>query len=215
MAKRQPKMFCLIGEPGSGKTQRQIAHIKARVAAGDRAIVIDPEGGEDAWNQFIRINDPEQLRKFLNFKGVVVVPWVKGQTFRILRELAESKKLTNYMMVLDDPGVYAVPDPEDDLRYFLKRKRQGGIDFFTNSHSWMEVPAVFCRFIDFWEIGPASGSPQERAKEIGSKQAAANIDKWQAMANANAAESKRKGVFHLWYGCDKYGKHPKTGEVPK
>ena len=215
MSSRQPKMWTIVSEPGGGITSRLIAHIMARVGKGDRAIVIDPDAGEDAWNKFLRLKDVAQLEKKFNFKGVVVVPYIKGHTFKKLREWAEAKKLINYMMVLDDLNTYGVPDPEDDIRNFLKRKRQGGIDVFTSAHSWMEAPASCCRFTDYWDIGPASGSPLERAREIGSKDAAQNIAKWQDKANQNALSARRKGVFHAWYGCDKFGKHPLTGEVPK
>jgi len=212
---RQPKMFCEVGEPGSGKTQRQIAYIKARVKAGDRAIVIDPEGAEDAWSQFLRLPDVESIRKKPDFRGVVVIPWKKDHTFKVLRELAEQKKLINYMLVLDDPNTYATPDPEDDLRYFLKRKRQAGADLFTTAHSWMEVPAAFCRFVDYWSIGPASGSPLERAKQIGSRDAALKLEKWQKMANADKLRAKQEGRWHTFYGVDKSGNNPKTGKGPE
>lgn len=205
-------MFCIVGEPGSGKTQRQIAHIRARVKAGDRAIVIDPEGAEDAWSQFLRLPDVESIRKKPNFKGVVVIPWKKNHTFKVLRELAEQKKLTNYMLVLDDPNTYATPDPEEDLRYFLKRKRQAGADLFTTAHSWMEVPAAFCRFIDFWEIGPASGSPLERSTQIGSKKQAQNLEGWQKLANIDKQVAKKEGRYHRFYAADKMGHNPRTGK---
>lgn len=207
-------MFCCIGEPGSGKTTRQIDMIKKRVKAGDRAIIVDPEGAEDAWSQFLRVKDVEVLAKHPNFKGAVVIPWKKNHTFSVLRELAEKKKLTNYMLVLDDPNTYATPDPEEDLRYFLKRKRQAGVDLFTTAHSWMEVPAAFCRFIDFWEIGPASGSASERQNIFG-RAAAANLDKWQLKANQDKIRAKKAGKHHRFYGCDKFGKNPITGEAPK
>ncbi len=211
---RQPKMFCVIGEPGSGKTERLINLIKMRVKNGDRAIIVDPEGAEDAWSQFVRVKDAENLKNHTDFKGAVVVGWEKGHTFKILRELAEKKQLTNYMLVLDDPNTYATPDPEDDLRYFLKRKRQAGVDLFTTAHSWMEVPAAFCRFVDFWDIAPASGSPLER-KNIFGKSAATNLDKWQKLANADKVIAKREGRYHKFYGVDKFGKHPVTQAVPK
>lgn len=211
---RQPKMFCTVGEPGSGKTERQIALIKKRVAAGDRAIIVDPEGAEDAWSEFVRVKDADTLRKHPNFKGAVVIEWKKNYTFKILRELAEKKQLTNYMLVLDDPNTYATPDPEEDLRYFLKRKRQAGVDLFTTAHSWMEVPAAFCRFVDFWDIGPASGSPTERQNIFG-KTAANNLDKWQKLANKDKVIAKKEGRYHDFYGVDKFGKHPITQQVPE
>lgn len=215
MTKRQPKMFTIVGEPGSGKTQRLIGHIKNRVGKGDRAIVIDPDGGEDAWTEFLYLDDVKKLEKNLNFRGVVVIPYVKGHTFKWLRKWAEEKKLINYMLVLDDLNTYGVPDPEDDIRYFLKRKRQGGIDVLTTAHSWMEAAASCCRFTDFWEIGPASGSPEERAREIGSRDAALNLAKWQKLANADKLRAKNENRYHRFFGVDKFGKHPLTGAVPK
>ena len=212
---RQPKMFTIVGEPGSGKTSRLIAHIKSRVSKGDRAIVIDPDGGEDAWNEFVNLKDVKQLENHFDFKGVVVVPYKKNHTFKHLRKWAEQKKLIDYMLVLDDLNTYGVPDPEDDLRYFFKRKRQGGIDFFATAHSWMEAAAASCRFTDFWEIGPASGSPIERSKQIGSMDAAKNLEKWQRLANADKVQAKKENRYHNFFGVDKFGKHPITGETPK
>jgi hypothetical protein len=212
---RQPKLFTIIGEPGCGKTERLIAHIRLRVTKNaDRVIVIDPDGGEDKWNQFLRVDDINKLESNPNFKGVVVIPWEEGITFKLLRKWAESKKLTNYIMVLDDVNAYATPRPEDDMLYFLRRKRQAGVDVFTTAHSWMECAAAVCRFTDFWDIGPAGGSPIERQKEIGSVAVAKRLDKWQQMANQNNADAKRKGQYHAWFGVDKLGQHPKTGKAP-
>lgn len=208
-------MFTLVSEPGGGKTTWLINFIRARVKNGDRAIVIDPDGGEDAWNQFVRLKDVKNLENHLNFKGVVVIPYVKNHTFKLLRQWAEQKKLIDYMLVLDDINAYGVPDPEEDLRYFFKRKRQGGIDFFATGHSWMEVSASACRFTDYWLIGPASGTPVERAQQIGSKDAANNLEIWQQKANDDKIAAKRARRFHTFFSADKFGKHPKTGEPPK
>ena len=214
-AERQPKLFTIIGEPGCGKTERLITLVKDRVKNGDRAIIVDPDGGEDKWNEFLRIPDVKKLENHPNFKGIVVVDWQEGHTFKLLRKWAEEKKMVNYLMILDDANAYANPKPEEDMLYWFRRKRQGGVDVFTTAHSWMEASASVCRFTDFWDIGPAGGSPIERKKEIGSVAVARNLEKWQQAANNDAEKAAREGRYHRWFGANKLGKHPITGAVPK
>lgn len=212
--KRQPKMFAIVAEPGAGKTSRMIEHIENQVAKGGRVIVIDPEGGEDAWNRFIRIDDVELLKKHPKFTGVVVLKWQEGVTFKALRNLTETKKLTNWTLILDDPNVYATPVPEEDLAYFLRRKRQGGVDFLTTAHTWKELPPKFIRFIDYFELGPTGlGNPDERSKELGV--AACRFHWiWKRKADQNSRDAKKAGEFHKWFAFTKDGLHPVTLQPP-
>lgn len=181
MTKRQPKMFSIFAKPGAGKTTKLIEIIKRKVAAGDRAIVVDPDGAEEAWDQFKRYESITQVPD--NFKGVVVVEWQEKVTFANIRNRCMARdaqgndtkrpKWGNFMLVLDDPNTYAHPNVEDELQNLLRRKRQYGIDIWTTAHGWSECPQGFLRFIDVYILGPTSATPQERAGLLGGREVVA------------------------------------------
>jgi hypothetical protein len=162
---RQPKMYSIFAKPGSGKTYKLIQLLRARVAKGDRAIVIDPDGAEDAWDQFTRYDSVADVPD--NFKGIVVVEYHEGKTFSNIYARCTAKKLKNFMLVLDDPNIYSLPSPEDELANLLRRKRQYSMDILTTSHGWSECPQAFLRFIDIYILGPTDSSPRERSALLG------------------------------------------------
>lgn len=157
---RQPKMYSWFAKPGAGKTTALINVIKQKVGKGDRAIVVDPDGCEAAWDKFKRVESVKDIPT--DFKGVYVVPHEDGETFKDLQNRLKKRELFNFMLVLDDPNVYATPKPEPELSYLLKRKRQFGMDILTTAHGWGECPQAFMRFIDIYIIGPTDSSPTER-----------------------------------------------------
>jgi len=170
-------MFSIFAKPGAGKTTKLIDIIKRRVAKGDRALVIDPDGCEEAWDQFKRYESVTQVPE--NFRGVAVVEWEEGITFENIRKRCMGRdakgndlkgaKWGNFMLVLDDPNTYAHPNVEDALQNILRRKRQYGLDIWTTAHGWGECPQGFLRFIDVYILGPTSATPKERASLLGDR----------------------------------------------
>lgn len=173
-------MYALFAKPGAGKTTKLIAMVKGRVAKGDRAIVVDPDGCEPAWDKFKRVESINDIPK--DFKGVYVVPHEEAQTFKDLVARCKKRQLVNFMLVLDDPNTYATPKPEDELAYLLKRKRQFGMDIVTTAHGWGECPQAFMRFIDIYVIGPTDSAPTERQSLL-TKPVADRHFQWKNLVN--------------------------------
>lgn len=181
---RQPKMYAYFAKPGAGKTTALIQRINARLKKGDRAIVVDPDGCEPAWDKYKRVDSVLQIPA--DFKGVYVVPHEEGETFRDIMQQCKKRKLVNFMLVLDDPNVYATPKPEEELGYLLKRKRQFGMDILTTAHGWGECPQAFMRFIDIYIIGPTDSTPAERQSLLTKAVAERHMQWKQKVDNAKA-----------------------------
>lgn len=206
---RQPKMFNVMAMPGAGKTTKLVEVVQAKLKAGGRVLIIDPDGAEEAWDRFKRLEGGIKKLK-PDFKGAVVVDYDEKQgkedgTFEHLwKELIKPGKLKNFTLVLDDPNVYAKDRLIPELTNLLRRKRQHNYDIITTSHGHGETPRSFIRFIDVWVLGPTSMGPEDRKDLLGNDKTRLH-NQWKTKADAEGREAKAKGRKHRFFAFDKDG----------
>jgi len=206
---RQPKMWSATAMPGAGKTDILIDLVNRKLKASTRALIVDPDGAEQKWDRFKRIEggitqlDPK-------FTGAVVIDYdekakgVEG-TFEFLwNKLIKPGKLKNFTLVLDDPNVYAKDKLIPELTNLLRRKRQHNYEILTTAHSWGETPKSFLRFIDIFLLGPTATGPEDRKDILGPAKTAKHLQ-WKAKADAEARAAKAAGRKHRFFAFDKDG----------
>ena len=206
---RQPKMFNFVGQPGSGKTTKLIEAVNAKLKNGGRVLIVDPDGAEEAWDKFKRldkgINDLKP-----DFKGAVVIDYdpqsktTTGTFEHLWNELIKPGKLKNFTLVLDDPNVYAKDKLIPELINLLRRKRQHNYDIFTTSHGWGETPKRFFDFIDIYIVGPTAMGPEDRKDVLGPSKTAIH-NQWKTKADSEAREAKSANRHHRFFAFDKDG----------
>ena len=206
---RQPKMWNAMAMPGAGKTTLLIELVERKLKAGGRVLIIDPDGAEEAWDKFKRLEGGIKDLK-PDFKGAVVLDYDEKQgkvdgTFETLwKKYIKPGKLKNFSLVLDDPNVYAKDRLIPELTNLLRRKRQHNYDILTTSHGWGETPKSFVRFIDIWLLGPTAMGPEDRKDLLGPAKCILH-NEWKAKADAEATAAKNAGRKHKFVAFDKDG----------
>ncbi|MCP4789161.1 MAG: hypothetical protein GY881_02880 [Gammaproteobacteria bacterium] len=200
-------MFNAMAMPGAGKTTLLVQMVERKLKAGGRALIIDPDGAEPAWEKYKRIDNIDNLKS--DWKGAVVVDYDEKQgkvadTFDRLWSMVKAGKFKNFTLVLDDPNVYAIDKVIPGLKNLLRRKRQHNYDILTTAHNWGETPLGFLRFIDVWIIGPTSAGPEERSSNLG-RDAVKIHKQWKDRADQEATAAKKAGRNHKFLAYTKDG----------
>ena len=143
----------IIAAPGRGKTHQLIQILETKLNAGERSLVIVPDGSEPAWFNYPTIFSDDLEEKFNpNFKGILCIEYEEKLTLPFVYKLFKEGKLKDLNFVLDDP-FYCDPRPEPEIRKILARKRQYMIDCFSNAHSYDRVPPLFFSYITIFGLG--------------------------------------------------------------
>lgn len=193
VAGRKSIVIAAIGRSGSGKTTKLIEIVMAALAAGRRVLIIDPDGGEPAWDVFKRYQDISQVPA--NFKGAVVVPfsgdvYLGTPTFRHIEEMTATTfhggnngPWEKMLVVIDDANA-VMPDGrvEKPLMWLFARRRQYGFDIIITGHSWMRIPPFMFGYVNAFLIGPTLETPHPRSKFF-SKQGLKNTEEARQYVN--------------------------------
>lgn len=172
-AGRKSIVLAFIGRSGSGKTTKEIDLVKMLLAAGRRVLIIDPDGGEAAWDKFKRYQDIAKVPK--DFKGAVVVPfsdepYLGTPTFAHIEKMSSTTHnggnlgpWANTVIIIDDCNA-VVPEGrvEKPLKWLFARRRQYGFDIIVTGHSWMRIPPFMFGYINAFLIGPTLEPPSPR-----------------------------------------------------
>lgn len=140
----------------TGKTTFVIDIIK-RLYKKKRCISILKDDMEEAYydSMFTKLDLSKQtdIDKLSTAKnGAFVILWEKKETFPILLKLATEKKLTNWVLNLDDANTYYHPVPEDSLKDLSRRRRQYSVDVFASSHGWSQVPVFLFDYVTHYSL---------------------------------------------------------------
>lgn len=198
VAGRKSITIAAIGRSGSGKTTKLVEIVAAALKAGRRVIVIDPDGGEPAWDIYKRYQDIANVP--VNFKGAVVVPfsddpYLGTPTFRHIEEMTATTfhggnngPWEKSIIIIDDCNA-VVPEGRVDkpLKWLFARRRQYGFDLVITGHSWMRIPPFFFGYINAFLIGPTLEPPHPRSKFF-SKQGLARTEEVRQYLNAYKEE---------------------------
>lgn len=161
-SKRIRQFTAIVGQPGSGKSTLGKNLIEKMVAAGNRCIIVDPDGQEKLWHGYPLLDltkDPATALK--TFKGIVVVEYTRKETFKLLQQ-----HYRNGILMLDDANTYTIPSVEPELLFIMKRKRQYNLDIFTTAHGFTEIPASFFTYITQYALFSTSDDPERRSRNI-------------------------------------------------
>lgn len=143
---REVMLVMMAGAPGTGKTSlaMEFVHKLGR----NRALIIDPDGLEDKWKIFpkIDLSKPEQIK---NLKGPAWAFALENP-----EEMFENlyKNFRDGLLVLDDCRVYMKSNAETSLRNMLRRKRQMMADIVCAAHGFTEIPPAFFPFATHYVV---------------------------------------------------------------
>lgn len=204
MNKRDAAVIAFMAHKGFGKTFLILTFVKMKLKAGNRAIIIDPNGKEPAWNgpEFKRRLKAEELKP--DFNGAEVLFYRKGQTFKHILDLILNHGMNGFTLVLDDMNVYGT-NMEEELETIIQLSRNWGIDILLTCHSWHRTPPIFFTYIDVFILGPTKGNPNCRKELLGGKEGLAKHWEWKNKADAageKAINSGKKKWDHEWFTFD-------------
>lgn len=188
----------IIASPGRGKTTELIKILEHKVKnKGERCLVVLPDTSEKAWWNYPMIFSDDLESDFdKNFKGIVTIEYEENITFPFLYEQFKYEGLNNLNLVLDDP-FYAEGRPEKQIRMILARKRQYGIDIFSNAHSYDQVPPIFFPYITIFGVGYIEAEIKNRRLELGEDfNTHVNIRR---QVNNYAGINKNDPKYHTFY----------------
>ncbi len=167
LLERFSHFIAVVGAPGRGKTTLLIEALLKKIDMGDRALVIVPDRNEQIWYPYYPVINADNLEKSFNpnFKGICVIEYKKGVTFKFLLKMFESGKLKDLNLVLDDPN-YARRNPEEEIITILSRLRQFQTDAWTNGHSIDYLPPDFFQYITIYGIMYTRAEIKNRLDEV-------------------------------------------------
>ena len=131
----------IVGTNGTGKTTYLLQTLSA-VSKSRRAIVVDYENAEKAWQPFDEL-DLSDRDAVASFTGIRRVNWAlhEDESLSLIK-----KYYRNGILVLDDCRTYLKSSLEDQLHQLLIRRRQYMLDVFAVAHSFQDIPPRFFQF---------------------------------------------------------------------
>lgn len=199
MSKRDSLVMLFMAHKGYGKTWLMLQYLLAKLKAGGRAIVIDPNGKEPAWNRpgFDLLMDPEDLKP--DFTGTKVLFYDRGKTFQHIFKLIREQGMTGFTLLLDDSQAYS-DNMETELKNIIRLSRNWGIDIMLTSHSWHQTPPILLGYVDVYCLGPTRGNPDIRKQWIGGEDALKKHWEYKRLADKSGEEAPEgKKWQHKWY----------------
>lgn len=199
--------FCVVvARPGAGKTFIESKIIKHRIKLGDRAIIVDPTGQNEAYYDFPLLDSAKDIRKIpSNFKGGIVIPYeependLKGTFGELWDRIHVKKDLENFNLILDDADVYAEGRPEKPLRNILKRARNHAIETWSTAHSLAAIPPFFFRYISMYGFMEVLDFAPDRKKMKG------YTELTEVMNRVNSIREKTGNPHYIEF-CDQFGR---------
>lgn len=171
---RKSICYAIIARSGSGKTTQQIKMVRKAIAKGRRCLIIDPDGGEAAWDVFKRYQDIKQVPR--NFKGAVVVPFCDDEylgtpTFEHIENMSRSDRnggnlgpWADLIIFIDDCNeVVKDGKVSKSMQWLFKRRRQHGFDIVLTSHTWRQIAPFMFGYVNCFLIGPTLETPHCRS----------------------------------------------------
>lgn len=197
---RDAIVILFMSHKGYGKTWLMLKYLLAKLKNGHRAIIIDPNGKEPAWNRkgFDLLMNSEDLKA--DFKGAKVMFYDKGKTFQHIFKLIREQGMTGFTLVLDDLQAYGSDNMEPELKNIIRLSRNWGIDIMMTSHSWHQTPPILFGYVDVICLGPTRGNPDNRKQWIGGEEALAEHWKWKKIADHEGEKAPEGQKWkHPWY----------------
>lgn len=135
-------MVGVLGAQGTGKTTYVRTMLEV-LAKRRRALVVDFEGAEPAWDAYPEIDITDRAA-VMGFTGIAKAIYAKqGEAFEgYLR-----RYYRNGLLIFDDCRTYLNPNLTPDIQAILLRRRQYMLDIMFVAHSFQDVPPRFFQSI--------------------------------------------------------------------